>query len=308
MTISGFTFLRNAVTLDYPVVEAITAVLPVVDEFVVNVGRMPGEADDGTLDLVRSIHSDKIRIVQSLWNPNLSDGGYVYAQQTNIALCNCTGTWAWYVQCDEVVHEAGLDVLERAMSQYADDAGVDGLTLWQENFWGDYHTRFCVYPWTARRKCWIIKPHHFVLSRGDAANFTVHPRFKEHGRKLRVIETPAKQFHYGAVRSVAALKAKYQNMAQYWNDKDFDLDKLSADIHYTRHPRPFFERYDGSHPAVMQPRIAEHPITIDLDSPDWRTTLNRKERKMQRQAMLVKRLGDRWFTRGDYQLVGRITT
>jgi hypothetical protein len=37
MRVSGFTFVRNAVRLDYPVVESIRSILPVVDEMVVNV-------------------------------------------------------------------------------------------------------------------------------------------------------------------------------------------------------------------------------------------------------------------------------
>jgi len=93
MKVSGFTFVRDAVRLDYPIVESIQSILPIVDEFVVNVGA----SDDGTLDLVRSIPSPKIRIVESTWNPNLSSGGYVLSQQTNIALFNCTGDWAIYL-------------------------------------------------------------------------------------------------------------------------------------------------------------------------------------------------------------------
>ena len=38
MKLSGFTFIRNAVRFDYPVVESITSILPTVDEFIVNVG------------------------------------------------------------------------------------------------------------------------------------------------------------------------------------------------------------------------------------------------------------------------------
>ena len=38
MKVSGFTFVRNVVKYDYPVVESIRSILPVVDEFIVNVG------------------------------------------------------------------------------------------------------------------------------------------------------------------------------------------------------------------------------------------------------------------------------
>ena len=45
MKVSGFTFCRNAVRYDYPVTESIRSIVPIVDEFVVNVGR----CEDGTL-------------------------------------------------------------------------------------------------------------------------------------------------------------------------------------------------------------------------------------------------------------------
>jgi hypothetical protein len=46
MKVAGFSFIKNAVINDYPVVEAITSILPICDEFVIAVGK----SDDGTLD------------------------------------------------------------------------------------------------------------------------------------------------------------------------------------------------------------------------------------------------------------------
>ena len=40
MKISGFTIVRNALKFNYPVVEAIKSILPICDEFIVNVGDM----------------------------------------------------------------------------------------------------------------------------------------------------------------------------------------------------------------------------------------------------------------------------
>ena len=51
MFVSGFTFIRNAIKLDYPVKEAILSILPVVDEMVVAVG----ESDDDTRLLIESL-------------------------------------------------------------------------------------------------------------------------------------------------------------------------------------------------------------------------------------------------------------
>src|SRR5947208_13611451 len=101
MNVSGFTFCRNAVRYDYPLVESIRSILPIVDEFIVNVGR----CDDGTLELVQSIGDPKIRIIQSVWDETLRTGGRIYSQQTNIALAAWQGSWAFYLQSDECIHE-----------------------------------------------------------------------------------------------------------------------------------------------------------------------------------------------------------
>jgi len=50
MKVSGFTFVRNAIRYDYPVVEAIQSILPLCTELVVAVGN----SDDDTLQLIRS--------------------------------------------------------------------------------------------------------------------------------------------------------------------------------------------------------------------------------------------------------------
>jgi hypothetical protein len=67
MKISGFTIIKNAVINDYPIVEAITSILPVVDEMIVSVG----DCDDDTRKLIESIPSDKIKIFDSVWDPSL---------------------------------------------------------------------------------------------------------------------------------------------------------------------------------------------------------------------------------------------
>jgi hypothetical protein len=97
--VSGFTFVRNAVKLRYPVVPVIRSVLPLVDEMVVNVG----DGEDGTLDLIRSIGDARLVIVQSGWDARLKEGGAILAQQTDLAMARCTGDVGIYVQADEAV-------------------------------------------------------------------------------------------------------------------------------------------------------------------------------------------------------------
>src|SRR5690606_15771583 len=51
MRVSGFSFVRDAVRLSYPIAEAIRSILPICDEFVIAVG----ESQDGTLERIESI-------------------------------------------------------------------------------------------------------------------------------------------------------------------------------------------------------------------------------------------------------------
>jgi glycosyltransferase involved in cell wall biosynthesis len=289
MKVSGFTFVRDAVRLDYPIVESIQSILPIVDEFVVNVGA----SNDGTLDLVRSIASPKIRIVESTWNPNLSSGGYVLSQQTNIALFNCTGDWAIYLQSDEAIHERDHARLLELMSRYRNDDRVEGLVLQRVSFYGDYETILNVHPLRCELACRVVKPHRFVLSRGDALGFTVHPKYKEKGHRIRVVDSGLDLFHYLDVRSEATSKAFIEQKSKFWisgserNPKPLEMH----DYYYSQFPRQFVMEYRGGHPAPMQARIDAHQTRLDLKSPRWRTTLTAAERKLYLRTKLIDLFG-----------------
>ena len=102
MKLVGFTIVRNALKYDYPIVESINSILPIVDEYVVAVGN----SEDETRKLIESIGSSKIRIVDTVWDDSLREGGRVLAEETNKAFDAITDAdWCFYLQGDEVVHE-----------------------------------------------------------------------------------------------------------------------------------------------------------------------------------------------------------
>src|SRR3989338_3974919 len=121
MKLSGFSFVRNGVTFDYPFVESISSILPICDEFIIAVGN---SADD-TLDRIVAIRSPKIKIIETVWDESLRTGGQVLAQQTNLALDHVTGDWAFYLQADEVVHEKDLPKIVEAIARYNNDQRVE---------------------------------------------------------------------------------------------------------------------------------------------------------------------------------------
>src|SRR5687768_5278014 len=103
MKVSGFTFVRNAIKYDYPIVEAIQSILPLCDEVVVAVG----DSEDGTMELIKGIPSEKIRIIETIWDDTLREGGRVLAVETDKAFSAVSedADWAFYIQGDEVLHE-----------------------------------------------------------------------------------------------------------------------------------------------------------------------------------------------------------
>jgi hypothetical protein len=66
MKVSGFTFIRNAEKYDYPIVEAISSILPLCDEVVVAVGN----SEDSTRAWVEAL-GPKIRIVDTVWDDEI---------------------------------------------------------------------------------------------------------------------------------------------------------------------------------------------------------------------------------------------
>jgi len=253
MKVSGFTFCRNAVRYDYPVVESIQSILPIVDEFIVNVGR----CEDGTLELIRSIDDPKIRIVESVWDDTLRKDGLIYAQQTNIALASCTGDWAFYLQADEVIHEEDLPKIVRTMQTHFRNPDVKGLMFRYLHFVGDY---WSINPWFYHKAVRIIRNNGEVESCGDAVGF----HFKATGQYLQsgprewLAPSGSRVFHYGWVKDPKTMLAKKQEMTKvYHGDAPPPSEaRLYGMKEFEFEDYPILKEFGGRHPAVMQARVA----------------------------------------------------
>lgn len=253
MRVSGFTFCRNAVKYDYPLVEAIRSILPWVDEFVVNVG----DCDDGTPELVERIGDPKVRILHSVWDERLREDGLVFAQQTNIALDACTGEWAFYLQADEVVHEEDIPAIWASMGQHLSNRQVLGLMFRYLHFEGDY---WSVNPWGYRREIRIIRNDGRVRSHGDACGFVavedgVDVKRGSAGRWRR---SGGRIFHYGWVKAPEVLIRKVRHQITFYHGETPPPEQA----HLYRMGAYNFPRYDflrefrGSHPAIMAERVS----------------------------------------------------
>ena len=125
MFVSGFTIARNVVKADYPIKEAILSILPLCDEVIVAVGK----SEDSTLEYIKTIDSDKIKIIETVWDDSLREGGRVLADETNKALkaVNPNANWCIYIQADECLHEKDYVHLRQMMQLYKSDDNIDKL-------------------------------------------------------------------------------------------------------------------------------------------------------------------------------------
>src|SRR2546427_12145746 len=197
--LSGFTLVRNAITLYVPIVATVRSVLEVCDEVVVNVGK----SDDATRDVVAGIDDPRVRIVDSVWD--MSKGDDTLALETQRAMDACRGTWGVYIQADEVLHDGGVPELRQRIAEYDDDPRVEGLLVRYRHFWGNFDTLATTRRYY-RREVRCVRLGRDVRSFQDAQGFRVGPEL----RKIRARLTDARMFHYGWARSARAIGEKFE--------------------------------------------------------------------------------------------------
>jgi glycosyltransferase involved in cell wall biosynthesis len=246
--VSGFTIVKNATLLEYPLVESILSILPIVDEYVVLIGK----SEDDTVAKVEAIGSPKIRIVANEWNDTDRKDGLLFSRLTNLALAECRGRWAFYLQADEVIHENDLRKLSRMMQENAEREEIKAMVLRFRNFHGDYRT---YNPYSHRRAARIVRNNGEVVSAGDAVGFCLrgHPerRSIQDSHPANVLHTGIYVYHYSWVKDVRGLVEKANLMqGHYFGDDARKVTEYELEAHKMK-------RFRGSHPKVMEKRISE---------------------------------------------------
>ena len=288
--ISGFTIIRNAVNNDYPIVEAITSILPMVDEMIVLIG----DCNDGTQQLIRSIASPKIKIHHSVWNTQLQAGGVVLAEETNkaFALINPASTWAFYIQADEVIHEKYHAAIIEGCKKYKDDNRVQGLLFKYLHFYGTYQ-----YVGDSRRwyshEVRVIRNDKSISAYRDAQGFRVGEK------RLDVAKIDAWVYHYGWVKSQEKMIAKMKDVSNYWIADKAEWERFIAKENvFSFEDYDSISRFTGTHPKVMEDRILLQDYKLHLD-------VNRKKLKLKHRIMyfVEKLTGKRFFEFKNYRVI-----
>lgn len=255
MYVSGFTFIRNAIKLDYPIVEAIRSILPLCDEVVVAVG----DSEDGTRELIKKI-DPKVRIIDTKWDMSLREGGKVLAVETDKAYREVSpkADWCVYIQGDECMHEQYHDVVREAMEKWKDDERVEGLLFGYKHFYGSYDYLGDSGTWY-RQEIRVIRRDKDISSYKDAQGF------RKNGRKLQVKRIPAEIYHYGWVRHPKHMMAKAVEANRYWHDDRWIEERFDPDKDFDYSQIDSIRRFDGTHPDVMKERIEKMNWSFSRD-------------------------------------------
>lgn len=262
MKISGFTFLRNTSKLYYPILESIQSALPIVDEFVIALGK--GDDDDDSEAKIRSLQSGKIKIIHTEWDTEKYPQGMEHAHQTDIAKEACSGDWLLYLQGDELIHEQDYNEIKTKCKQYLNNSNVDGFLFNYFHFYGDYGHYFrdhCWYPYEIR----IVRNEPEIHSFESAQSFRRIPNFdgisyrsKEGTSKLNVIKLNASIYHYGWVRPPKLMRKKrlyFSNTHRGKTATKTEYKKYAAEYDYGR--MDYCLVFKQSHPKFMKQKITE---------------------------------------------------
>jgi glycosyltransferase involved in cell wall biosynthesis len=285
-SISGFTFIRNGVELGFPFEASIRSLLPLVDEFVVVVGQ----SNDDTLARVRAIGSPKIRIIETIWNERMADRGFVYAQQKMIAQYACTGDWAFYLEGDEVVHEAELANIRASVDQHHANPAVEALVFDYHHFYGtpDFVANS---PAWYRRECRLIR--NTIRSYAPDGQYWLITADHKKGRNPQAALANAHIYHYGWVRSNEAMQKKLDQVSKFWSHG-------APTVRYSNFDAQVLQPFTGTHPELVKPWLessAEKSFTID---PNYQLT---KRERRHRWLMKLEKAFGLDFSRKHFKLV-----
>ena len=248
--LSGFTLVRNAVKLDFPIVPAIRSVLEVCDEVVVNVGK----SEDETRDLVASVKDPRVRILDTEWD--FTKKNIMLSIETQRAMDACRGSWGIYIQADEVLHERGAHLLKQKVAEWDQDQRVEGLLVKYLHFYGGFDQIATSRRWY-RREVRCIRLGKDIRPYQGAQGFRVGPGY----RKIQARVTDAEMFHYGWARPARAIKEKLEisKTIYPWGGNRFEKEQARGSLEWI----PLLKPFTGTHPAAARDWIAERAVDPD---------------------------------------------
>ncbi|MGB4775199.1 MAG: glycosyltransferase family 2 protein [Daejeonella sp.] len=256
MKVTGFTFIANAIKNDYPIAEAIQSILPICDEFIVAVGK----SEDETLLLIQNINSPKIKIIETIWDYTVREGGKTFALETDKAYSAISEDtdWAFYIQGDECVHEKYLPVIKKAMEDNLLNFEVEGLLFKYLHFYGSYD-------YVASSRRWYRNEIRVLKFNKDVKSYRDAQGFRKNGRKIRIKPIDAYIYHYGWVKPPKGLGNKVRNFNKFYQDDEWIENNLPPTLEFDFGNADRLLKFEESHPQIMQERINAVNWKFDFD-------------------------------------------
>ncbi|OUR98771.1 hypothetical protein A9Q84_04990 [Halobacteriovorax marinus] len=253
--ISGITFIKNGLTLGYPIKESIESIDELCDEIIINVGFNDRELtkDDGTWDYLTShFQGEKYIFLKSFWDPEKTSQGLILSEQTNIALEKATGKYCQYIQGDECLHEDDLQTIRDEVQKMEEDSSYDGLVFHYVHFYGNVNVQKQTKK-TYRRELRLIRNHKGIKSWLDAQGF----RSKDDSKVL-CKQINASVYHYGWARQESVMAAKTKAFEKlYHGDKKDDANFSYERVWGLR-------AFTKTHPKVMAEWIDKNKNDLDI--------------------------------------------
>jgi len=268
MIVSGFTIVRNACKGDYPILPCLQSLLPLVDELIVLVGN----SEDNTKEYIQeNINSPKLKLIDSVWDDSLREGGKVLAVETNKAksYCRKDADWLFYLQADECLHEKDYPIIKNAMQFYLHKTKIKGLVFHYYHFYASYDYLASARKWY-RNEIRIIRNEAGIESYKDAQGF------RSGNEQLPCALLPAAIYHYGWVKHPDKQMVKQIQARKFWHDDKFIEQKVAVSESFDYTEIDTLRLFSGTHPQAMQARIKDKNWVFTFDIAQDKRNLKEK--------------------------------
>lgn len=245
--ISGFTFIKNGVSLGYPFVETVLSMLPIVDEFVI----LECFSEDSTYYWCKRLEKQhpKVKVYRQEWAPITNTGTSIGTMQT-AALRKCTGDYSLCCQADELWHESSI----RTFGKLVRSAAANSYAFDFQHIGRNYQEILPRHTAAYTRAIRCVKNMESIKSEHDGWTFEgdINPSV--------YVPLPHPIFHLGYEFPVNRIR-KYINHAKLYPDLE-DYQRIAAAAKLEMEKAEFGEIYDKHKSPFPLPRIIEDMVGV----------------------------------------------
>jgi hypothetical protein len=152
------------------------------------------------------------------------------------------------------------------MEKWKNHPEVEGLLFNYLHFYGSFDYVGASSRWY-QREIRIVRPQSGVFSYKDAQGFRKFPN-----EKLKVKKIDATVHHYGWVKPPDAMQRKQQAFHRLWHDDAWLAENVGNREEFDYSGIDWLQKFEGTHPKVMIPRIEmqnwkfDHDLSVDRRS------------------------------------------